>query len=349
MRRLSTLIFIVIVVGAYLHYVQGWDWARARREPIVTYFFPEDASATTTPIGERGVGTHWERVRPMPSARTEFGAAVAGNTIYVIGGVDGYWRTLSSVLAYDIGADAWRELPRLPQAIHHPAVASDGKKVYVIGGLTGIAARPVDDVYVFDPEKNAWELAGRLNDFRGAAAAAFLGDRLHVIGGITTAGVDGVFEYYVPERGGWNGLKSMPTSRADFAAVSAAGKIFAIGGRKGSVARSLASVDAYDAKELKWETAGELAGPRSGHSAVENGGKIYVFGGESKDGVVGTVETYDPKKKEWSRLDAPMMSPRHGLAAVPWKDRVYVIGGGRRAGFSVSDLNEVLILADGKK
>jgi len=349
MRKLFILLTLLVIVGAYQHYVQGWDFARLRREPVVTYFFPEDASATSTPIGKRGAGTHWETAKPMPKARSGFGAAVAGNTVYVVGGIDGFFRTLSSAMAYDIGADAWRELPRLPQAVHHPAVASDGKKIYVIGGLTGLASRPIDDVYVFDPEKNAWEQLGRLNDFRGGSGAATLDGVVYVLGGVTAAGPDDAMEYYDAPRGGWNGLKSMPTARLFLAAASTPGRLYALGGRKGSLAKNLGATEIYDVKQMTWETGPDMAVPRSEHAAAERGGMIYVFGGEAKEGTIAEIEVFDAKKKAWSTLALPMLSPRHGLAAVAWKDRIYVIGGGRRSGFAVSDLNEVLIIADAKK
>jgi N-acetylneuraminic acid mutarotase len=346
MRKLYGLVFLACVAGAYLHYVQGWDWARLRREPAVALFFPEDASATTTPVGARGTGTHWETARPMPDARAAFGAAVLGNTIYVVGGIDGYFRTLSSALAYDIGADAWRPIARLPQAVHHPAVATDGTRLFVIGGLTGLSSRPLDDVYAYNPAKDAWEAVGRLNDFRGASASAELSGTLYVVGGLTTAGPGADLEYFDPARAGWNGLKPMPTPRAYLAAASYADRLFAIGGRRGSIARNLATVEAYDPKAMTWEPLPELAVARSGHAAASAGGRIYVVGGETKEGTVADVEAYDLKKKAWSVLPTPLPSPRHALAAVAWKDRLYVIGGGRRAGFSVSDLNEVLIIKE---
>lgn len=345
MRKLTGLLFLLFVAGAYLHYVQGWDWARLRRDPAVTYFFPEDASATTTPIGERGTGTHWETVKPMPDARAAFGAAALGNTIYVVGGIDGYFRTLSSALAYDIGADVWREIPRLPQAVHHPAVVTDGERLFVIGGLSGLASRPLDDVYAYDPQKDAWEQLGRLNDFRGASAAAELDGTVYVMGGVTTAGASDALEYYDPARSGWNGLKPLPTSRTHLASASAAGKLFALGGRRGSVARNFATTEAYDPKAMTWETLPDMAVPRSGHAAAAHGGRIYALGGERKEGTIAEIEVYDPKTKAWSAFSLPMRSPRHEFAAVAWKDRIYAIGGGRRAGFSVSDLNEVLIIA----
>jgi N-acetylneuraminic acid mutarotase len=346
MRKIFSLIFLLVCVGTYLHYVQGWDFERLRREPSVAFFFPEDASATTTPIGKRGTGTHWETARPMPSSRADFGAAVVGNTIYVVGGLDGFYRTLNSALAYDIGADAWRAIPDLPQSVHHPAVVSDGKRVFVIGGLTGLAARPMDDVFAFDPIKNSWEQLGRLNDFRGAAAAASLDGVVYIIGGNTTAGSGADMEYYDASRGVWNGLHSMSASRSLLAAASADGRIYAVGGSKGSLNKNLGTTEIFDLSRKSWEIVSDMLIPRSGHAAVAVDGRVYVLGGESKMGTIAEVESFNPQNKSWSTLLALMPSPRHGLAAIAWKNRIYTLGGGRRPGFSVSDLNEVLIIGE---
>ncbi|WP_260865215.1 kelch repeat-containing protein, partial [Staphylococcus epidermidis] len=42
---------------------------------------------------------------------------------------------------------------------------------------------------------------------------------------------------------------------------------------------------------------------RGGAATVTVDGKIYVMGGRSNDGVVKTVEVYDPKKDTWEKLD----------------------------------------------
>lgn len=350
MRKLYALILIVLAAGAYLHYVRGWDWERLQRTQAAEWLFlNQDASATTTPIGLRGVGTHWETAVPMPDARADFGAAVVGNTIYVVGGVDGYFRTLNSVLAYDIGADAWRRVADLPQPLHHAAVATDGQRLYALGGMTGLAARPVDSAYAYDPQTNAWRELGDLNDFRGAAAAAFLDGRLYVMGGSTTAGTDDVIEYYNFERGSWNGVSTMPTSRGDLAAVAEGDAIYALGGRKGSVSSALGTTEAFDPAKGTWRRLPDMAAPRSGLGAAAVGGRIYALGGVSKDGVAPGIEIFDVKTQAWSAAAMSMDKPRHGLAAVAWKNRIYAIGGGLRPGFSVSDLNQVLILADDAK
>lgn len=343
MRKFLGLLLLLAGVAAYLYYVQGWDWARLKRTSVVSFVLHEDASATATPIGARGVGTHWETAAPMPQTRTDFGAGVIGDTIYVVGGVDGYLRSLNSVEAYDIGADRWREVAKLPQPIHHPAVATDGSKLYVLGGFTGLAARPLDSAYVYDPATGAWQELGRLNDFRGGAAAAFMDGRLYMTGGQTGAGLDGDLEFYNFERRGWNGLKLMPTPRTQLQAAPLDGRLYAIGGNKGSLSKSVATTEAYEPGVDAWHPMPDMSVARSGFAAAVQGGRIYVFGGENKDGTIDSIETFDPGRGKWSTLDLKMADPRHGLAAVAWKDRIYVLGGGRRSGLSVTDLNSVLV------
>jgi hypothetical protein len=39
-----------------------------------------------------------------------------------------------------------------------------------------------------------------------------------------------------------------------------------------------------------------------------------------------------------------MPTPRHGLAAISFDNKIFVIAGGSKPGLSVSDVNEVLLL-----
>ena len=97
MNRKLLLLFILLGLGAYLYYVRGWDLNRAKEEAVNQVTFFKDESATTTPVGQRGTGTHWETAKPMLISRSETGAAAIEGRIYVVGGIDGYGRTLSEV------------------------------------------------------------------------------------------------------------------------------------------------------------------------------------------------------------------------------------------------------------
>lgn len=346
MKRAATILFILLGVASYLHYIRGWDAERFRRETIGRVR-PEPPPLG--PIGERGEGTHWETGSPMRKARVDFGAVALGDKIYAIGGVDGYGRSLRDVEVYDTTLDAWYEAPPLPEALHHPAVATDGKIIYVAGGFIGVSSRPVDVFYMFDPAANAWSEGGRLNDFRGGASAAVADGRLYVAGGIVTSGTAKSLEWYDPNTKGWNGLKDMATARSHLTLSGEGRKLYAVGGRKGSVEKSFAAAESYDVVRGNWEALPDLSVARSGHAAAVHGGKLYVFGGEGPDGSIATVEALDLAKRAWETFIPALPSPRHGLAAVPYKNRIYVLGGGRRAGFSVSGLNEILVFGETPK
>ncbi|MFA5854063.1 MAG: kelch repeat-containing protein [Patescibacteria group bacterium] len=342
MKKFFWLVALILGIGLYLRNIQGWDWERARALPGVSYVFKEDASATTTPIGQRGTGTHWETASSMPFARADFGTVVVGDRIFIIGGHDGYARTLVSVLVYDIPTDLWSEVAPLPQALHHPAVATDGKQIFVVGGLTSISSRPLDVVYAYDPIRNSWSELGQLNDFRGDAAAAYVGDRLVILGGTTTAGTDGAFEAYDLDRKGWNGLPTMPTARRGHQVAVMNGELFVFGGRFGT-SKDILSTQVF--KEVgEWKSLRDMPASRRAFGTFVHEGKIHVLGGLNDTGLPAFIDAYDPAKDAWSSFPLEMPHPRHGLGVATYKNRVYVIGGGMRKGFSVSDLNEVLIL-----
>jgi hypothetical protein len=69
-------------------------------------------------------------------------------------------------------------------------------------------------------------------------------------------------------------------------------------------------------------------------------GEFLVLGGESSAAVFGEVQAYDPLQNTW-RLDAPMLTPRHGIYPIRYKSRLFVVGGGVAAGFSASSVVEV--------
>jgi N-acetylneuraminic acid mutarotase len=119
--------------------------------------------------------------------------------------------------------------------------------------------------------------------------------------------------------------------------------VYAIGGRKnGDYRRNLAVTEAYDPATDRWVRVADLPTARSGITASEVGGKIYVFGGESGEGTFRENETYDPASNTWQAM-ASMPTGRHGLGSAVVGGRIYVLGGGTTPGGSFSDLNDVFI------
>jgi N-acetylneuraminic acid mutarotase len=67
---------------------------------------------------------------------------------------------------------------------------------------------------------------------------------------------------------------------------------------------------------------------------------IYVFGGEEPSKTFNNNERYDIKANKWF-IETPMPTARHGLGAVSFDNRIYVLGGGPQPGLSVSNANEI--------
>lgn len=88
--------------------------------------------------------------------------------------------------------------------------------------------------------------------------------------------------------------------------------------------------------------------PRGMGKAVFLEGEFWVVGGETLDGpgatesgTYGRVDIYDPGTRTWRRgPDLP--TARHGIFPVVDAGRIVVAGGGTEAGYSFSDVVEII-------
>jgi N-acetylneuraminic acid mutarotase len=69
-------------------------------------------------------------------------------------------------------------------------------------------------------------------------------------------------------------------------------------------------------------------------------GTIHVVGGETRNSVFQNHELYDPSTDRWTIAPALPVG-RHGLAAAAVGGKLYVIGGGPKAGFAQTDMVDV--------
>lgn len=81
----------------------------------------------------------------------------------------------------------------------------------------------------------------------------------------------------------------------------------------------------------RWQGRAPLPTPRRGMGLVAYGGRVYALGGESAEGVTGSVERYDPQADDWTSLTAKPQ-PVADVAAALLGDRIYVPGGRTPAG-----------------
>jgi N-acetylneuraminic acid mutarotase len=102
----------------------------------------------------------------------------------------------------------------------------------------------------------------------------------------------------------------------------------------------------YDPANDNWKALASLPTKRGSAVAAVVGDKIYVIGGAANlpgseamalmptvpQGVLGTVEEYDPAANTW-RARSPMPTPRNHAAAGAVNGKIYVIGGRVGAAF----------------
>lgn len=333
-------IFILLLLGGYFYYVRGWDYQAFQNSSVGRLIFEREETVSPD---EPVAGTRWQTMRPMLTSRSEIGAAIIGEKIYVVGGIDAYARTLRSMEIYDIATDTWSNGPPMPQALHHPAVTTDGEKLYVLGGLIGISFETVDTGYVFDPATSQWSEMPRLGDFRGAAMAGVLEGNVYLAGGVDLTGpTNGVLKFDT-EKQSWGSIASMSAPREHLAGAVLDGKLYAIAGRTHFPDGNVDALEVYDPATGAWLGLAPIPTPRSGFGAASVNDRIYVFGGEGPNGTIKNVEVYVPEFDSWQPF-GEIPTARHGVTAVAHENRIYVLGGGKRVGYSVSNLNEVLII-----
>ena len=129
------------------------------------------------------------------------------------------------------------------------------------------------------------------------------------------------------EDNSWLEHSYMLTKRKRHQAVILSGKIYAIGGTN-ELSRTLDCVEVLNLNmgSLEWEEGKPMLNKRVSHGAVVINGCIYVVGGWNGQGVVKSVEMFQPEKDSWSvvsHYDGIRM--KSGVAALDGK--IYVVGG----------------------
>jgi len=282
----------------------------------------------------------WQSGPPLPVARTEVAAALAGSQIVVVGGYLADRSTTARVDLYDPLHRTWRRGPPLPRPLNHAAATTLEGKAVVVGGYAGIGNPTTTAVRL---DGNAWRRLPSLPSRRAAAAAVTLEGLLYVVGGVTDGGLARSMLRYDPVRNRWAPLPG-PTRRQHLAAAAARGRIYAIGGRIAGADTNVDTVESWAPGEEHWRRERPLPEPRGGTGAATVGGVVVSVGSEGPLGTSGAVYALQARTGTWSRLpDLP--TPRHGLGVVAFGRTVIAIGGGPRPGFTVTGANESLTLA----
>jgi len=208
---------------------------------------------------------------------------------------------LTSTEVYDPATDAWTDRAPCP-------IATDGNNVWGNrfvggGGLNGLLYVVAFDansatrnaMYVYDPTTDTWttKAAGAFGS--GQFGATAFGGQLYVYVSPYFDPPPGRLWSWEPSSETWIIRPTVTPWRAAF--VGAGNKLYTLGGLAG-VSEGAALTDAveeYDPATASWTQRGTIHIAREYATAVETGGHVYLFGGDTLSVPTDLVEVGIPR------------------------------------------------------
>ena len=183
------------------------------------------------------------------------------------------------------------------------------------------AAEAPAAVAVDGPEQEGiWQSGAAMPTARSEMRVAVVDGIFYVpggFGGLTS------FEAYDPANDSWTALAPMPEPAHHMMVTGHGGKAYVFGGGPDLSWQATASILVYDPATDAWTNAGLMPERRMSGEAVSLGGFVYLVGGT---GGTTALLRFDPAEDSWAVLPGPAQ-PREHVAAVAFKDELWVIGG----------------------
>ncbi|HXG32768.1 MAG TPA: kelch repeat-containing protein [Bryobacteraceae bacterium] len=208
-------------------------------------------------------------------------------------------------------------------------------RIYLLHGFT--SSGDTTDVRAYDIDTNTWldpaPTVGAGVPAKAEGAGVAVGGLVYCVGGRSGGSATANVTVYDPTANTLANVAPMGTARAGVAVEKWGKFIYAFGGRStpsGPCSGDpLDSAERYDTTTNTWSPINPPPTPVTDATAVSKGGKIYLIGGCTAQGlanVTGDVQIYDPGTGSWS--SGPIMpTARASLAAEVLGNTIYAIGG----------------------
>jgi len=222
----------------------------------------------------------YTELAPMPEPLNHVGVVTDRGDIYVAGGYG--WRRDSNTgkhfYRYDPDTNRWSQLPDLPKPRAAMALGVIGHTLVMAGGARNTV--PTSEAYAFDFRTERWSRLPDMRSRREHVGSVVVDDSLYVLGGRApkSLAVD-TAERFDFDEDHWETLPRMPVPTGGLAAVSADGRVIAIGGGNDGGGTVTAAVQEFDPASGEWSLLPGLRIARHGHGATIVGDRIWVFGG----------------------------------------------------------------------
>jgi len=230
------------------------------------------------------------------------------------------------------------------RAAHTATLLPSGKVLVIDGGQLDI-----DDLLVstasaelFDPSLGSFASTGfPLVARESHTATLLLTGKVLITGGNEFDGYPTwllpsvTAELYDPGTGTFARTGSMAVGRSGHtASLLADGRVLVVGGSTNvgsgtaTTTVTLASAEIYDPGTGTFATAGNMASPRTGHTAtVLPSGKVLITGGQNDQTAQATTELYDPQTNSFTATGS-MAAPRTGHSATLLINGKVLVAGG---------------------
>eukprot|EP00929_Paragymnodinium_shiwhaense_P032996 TRINITY_DN18209_c0_g1_i1.p1 TRINITY_DN18209_c0_g1~~TRINITY_DN18209_c0_g1_i1.p1 ORF type:complete len:593 (-),score=132.31 TRINITY_DN18209_c0_g1_i1:2-1780(-) len=194
----------------------------------------------------------WELLPELPKKFTHAAAAVAGERLYVFGGLSSGC-VLDQAQRYDPLAATckWEALPPLPTPRFECCAAATGGKLFVLGGanLHGEALAVVEK---FDPVVGSWSAVANMGQPRYGGAAAVAAGKVLAFGGHGLWPSVSDVELLDPVYGTWAFLPPMPAPRSRCGAAAVGRNVVLIFGGNCADQDAL-TIDRLSVDTCEWE------------------------------------------------------------------------------------------------
>lgn len=262
----------------------------------------------------------WKSLTQIPHVQQcNFGLAVMGNCLYVVGGC--YNDNMQEIVhnygfKYDPATYAWTSIPAMRSERCRFFLGEAKGKLFAIGGDPSANNSQAEDAApceCYDPEENSWTQVMSMPINRSQHAGVAVGDFLYVSGGLQDIEDETFSDFYKYDTNcdSWTALAQMLMPRADHTLFVYNGLIHVIGGWYEDLAnhqrRMAANIDRFIESENRWETIGVVPHPRlyATYSVVE--GSVSVIGGWINGDYMrkaSTIQTYDLVTGNWTEEES---------------------------------------------
>lgn len=262
----------------------------------------------------------WEPIATIATPRDDFGTAVVGPEIWIMGGMTGErGNRLTSVEVLDTVTGRWRTAhTRMPVGLASFESVSVGPRIYSVGGFD-TEFRASGFAGYLDTRTGRWHRLPRLPHPRYAHTVTLHGGEVWVVGGRDAAGAVAAIDVLDPATGRWRtAATTMPGPRDSHDTVSTAEGLLVIGGfdEDGMTDR----VDLFDPVTGVQRPVPALPQPVTrGGAAVVDGTVWFSWHDASYVLDLDGDRTWEPAN--------PLTLSRHGLGYVHVGGHLYAIAG----------------------